>query len=295
MIAVAYFGKGATKLLPLDRGSTLIVDMSRPAVGSGQTLPKEILKLVNRGVEVHSVQNLHAKVFVIANRAFIGSTNVSNHSANGLIEACVETDNRTVVRSCRDFVASLCGEIITPRHATRMQRFYKPPKFGSPAVLRPNGKRVTPRHSPLWIVPLVREGWEEADYEQEKQGMAKAKKNLRSTRRFFVEDFRWTADRFLERAQKGDLVIQALNEGKRRIMVSPPARLIDIRAYTKGRSNRAIVYLESAKGVRRTGLRALAQRVGPQVKKLCRGNSAKALRDWALVHALLSVWPSGNG
>ena len=39
MVAVAYFGKGASRLLPLKRGSTLIVDMSRRAVGSGQTMP----------------------------------------------------------------------------------------------------------------------------------------------------------------------------------------------------------------------------------------------------------------
>src|SRR5262245_29277937 len=101
MVAVAYFGKGASKLLPLELGRTLIVDMSRHAVGSGQTLPEEILTLVNKGVDVHSVQNLHAKVFVIGNRAFIGSTNASNHSANGLVEACVETDSRTVVGSSR--------------------------------------------------------------------------------------------------------------------------------------------------------------------------------------------------
>ena len=76
-VAVAYFGTGASKLLPLRKGSTLIVDMSQAAVGSGQTNPSEILKLVNRGVDVHSVNNLHAKVFAVGNQAFVGSTNVS--------------------------------------------------------------------------------------------------------------------------------------------------------------------------------------------------------------------------
>src|SRR4051812_17837057 len=35
-VAVAYFGKGASKLLPLLRGSTLVVDASERAVTSGQ-------------------------------------------------------------------------------------------------------------------------------------------------------------------------------------------------------------------------------------------------------------------
>jgi hypothetical protein len=54
-VAVAYFGTGASKLLPLTRGSTLIVNMSEESVRSGLTDPKEVLHLLNRGVDVHSV------------------------------------------------------------------------------------------------------------------------------------------------------------------------------------------------------------------------------------------------
>jgi hypothetical protein len=54
--AVAYFGQGASKLLPLRRGSTLIVDLSERAVRSGQTMPAEVLKLLNKGVDAYSVE-----------------------------------------------------------------------------------------------------------------------------------------------------------------------------------------------------------------------------------------------
>jgi hypothetical protein len=50
-VAVAYFGTGASKLLPLRKGSTLVVDLSKRAVGTGQTKPSEVLKLVNKGVD----------------------------------------------------------------------------------------------------------------------------------------------------------------------------------------------------------------------------------------------------
>jgi hypothetical protein len=86
-VAVAYLGNGATKLLPLKAGGRLVVDLSENAVKSGQTSPYEILKFIARGVNVSSVGNLHAKIFVFRDNAFVGSANASSHSANALIEA----------------------------------------------------------------------------------------------------------------------------------------------------------------------------------------------------------------
>src|SRR5207249_940492 len=99
----------------------------------------------------------------------------------------------------------------------------------------------------------------------------------------------WNADAFLDRLKEGDQLIQATDEGKKRIMVSPPARVIYVRCYKKGRSNRAMIYVESARGVRRKNQKEVVERTGPQVKKLCNGNSAKLVRDWPLTHALLNV------
>jgi len=64
-VAVAYFGKGASRLLPLGKGSRLVVDASERSVASGQTCPADLIKLVKRGVAVYGVPNLHAKVFVL--------------------------------------------------------------------------------------------------------------------------------------------------------------------------------------------------------------------------------------
>lgn len=293
MVAVAYFGKGASKMLPLEQGSTLIVDMSKAAVGSGQTHPKDILKLVKGGVDVHSVQNLHAKVFVIDNRAYVGSNNASNHSAANLIEAAIETSDRSVVASCRRFVKSLRGELVTQQHAVRMQRFYKDPKLGT-FTGRANGattKAPIPAHPPLWIVPLINESWDDEDYDQEDKGMPRAKSKLRSTRRYRVDDFLWESSEFLNRISNGDNVMQCTKEGANRFMVSPISRVLDIRRYTKGRSKCAIVYLERAKRTRRKNLRMLVNQVGPRVKTSCMGSNATRERDASFVHALMNLWP----
>jgi len=47
-VAVAYFGKGAAKLLSLKKGDQLVVDASENAVKSGQTYPEDLLTLLKK-------------------------------------------------------------------------------------------------------------------------------------------------------------------------------------------------------------------------------------------------------
>src|SRR5580704_12654880 len=121
VVAVAYFGKGASRLLPLAKGSRLVVDASERSVGSGQTCPADLIRLVKRGVAVYSVPNLHAKVFVLGRTAYIGSPNVSN-------------------RAARHFVEQNCLHELTPTVLKRLAKLYRPPLF-------PGGKRGKPRQA----------------------------------------------------------------------------------------------------------------------------------------------------
>jgi len=76
--AVAYVSTGASSIIPLRRGHTLLVDMSLPTVRQGATDPREILRLLRRGVEVFSRGSLHAKFFVTDGVVIAGSANLSN-------------------------------------------------------------------------------------------------------------------------------------------------------------------------------------------------------------------------
>src|SRR3990167_4333385 len=62
--AIAFFGQGGAKLLPLRRGDRLVVDMSPATVRAGGTDPREVEKLMRRGVRAFTRRNLHAKVVV---------------------------------------------------------------------------------------------------------------------------------------------------------------------------------------------------------------------------------------
>jgi hypothetical protein len=130
-VAVAYFGQGAAKLLPLANGSTLVVDASEGAVKSGQTCPAELRKLLNRGVCIYSRQNLHAKIFVFGPKVFIGSANVSRHSAHTLHEAMIVITDGKVAAAAKDFVRGICVQEVGPKSLSRLQKLYRPPRLPS--------------------------------------------------------------------------------------------------------------------------------------------------------------------
>jgi hypothetical protein len=289
-VAVAYFS--AVNRLPLKEGSTLIVDMSETSVRSGRTNPRELLKLINKGVDVHSVGNLHAKVFVAGNRIYVGSTNASDTSAvGGLVEAVVESTDRNLVSAGRRFVKSLRGDLVTPNLARAMRRIYKPPKFGH-ARKRKRARETAaiPVRAPLWIVQLVREAWDDDATRNERLAMPVARRRLRSSRRFRVEDFHWIGRRFLDRFDRGHSVIQVLEEDDGRCMVHAASRVIHVRRYKHNGKSHAIVFLEVSKKQRAKNVKRLIKQIGPAARALKKG-PARLIRDRALATALKNAWP----
>ena len=75
LVAVAFVGGNVADILPVSKGSVLVVNMGRSAVELGLTNPYEVGRLLRRGVEIHTAENLHAKVFVFSDRAIVGSMN----------------------------------------------------------------------------------------------------------------------------------------------------------------------------------------------------------------------------
>jgi hypothetical protein len=259
--------------------------MSRKAVRSGQTDPSAVINLLNRGVDIHSVENLHAKVFVLGNHAIVGSTNPSQHSANDLIEAAIETTDETTVVACRDFVLNLAGEYITLQHAREMKPLYKPPSPGK-------GKGATPKHAPLWVVSLVRGDWDSEDNAADKTGIPRAKEGLYSSRLYRVDKFKWVGEPLIGKLQKMDQLLQIIKIGKTRY-VYPAGRIIHVEKYKVGNSSRAIVYLEVPKKLKRKKLTLVVESLGEAAKVLKRIKYFRLLKNAALVHDLLKRWPRG--
>jgi hypothetical protein len=294
-IAVAYFGSGGAKRLPMTRGSTLVVDMSEHVVKSGQTNPAEIVTLLKKGVDVHSAPGLHAKVFVVGRQAFVGSTNASQNSESALIEAVVRSGDPLFVATCRDFVQSLAGERITLHQAKAMMKVYRAPRFPGKRARRKTDSslRGVPQHSRLWLVSLKEGDWDDEDYAAEKAGQPAAKQRLKSTKWFKVDDFRWNGnDRLANELERGELVLQVTKTTRSRKVVEPVGRVIHLRRYSRRGHHRIMVFLETRKRLRKKPLHGVLALLGPSAKRLRRLDTAQECRNLGLSHSILNLWPN---
>ncbi len=277
-VAVAYLGAGAAKLLPLRAGSTLVVDASEAAVRSGQTDPRELESLHNAGVDVFSVGNLHAKVFVFGNVAIVGSTNVSNRSATQLVEAALETSVPGVVKTARNFVKAIATEPLGPEHIERLIKIYKPPKFLSRGPKQKKRRRVIPMHAPIRIVKLDRIRYSGAEKTAKNEGEQIARRELKA--RFWLDDYCSGAGH----PKDGELVLQVVTERRGVVMVSPPGRVLH-RQRVRG-SKGCIVFLEMPAWRRRSLARARRLLSPGVAKRLRRGGYVSRQK----AAELLSLW-----
>ncbi len=105
--AVAYVTKD---LIAFRKGDTLIVNASRQAIASGETAANLLQSLHKKGVRIYDCPNLHAKVMLLDNVAIIGSGNLSNSSADGLVEAGLMTDHPSTVAGVASLIEQLCHQ-----------------------------------------------------------------------------------------------------------------------------------------------------------------------------------------
>ncbi len=285
-VAVAYVGAGASRRLPLPRNSRLVVNAGERAVELGQTCPDDLIRLVNRGVKVYSVTNLHAKVFVVGRAAYIGSANVSRNSATDLVEAVVRTTDPKVVQAARQFVREHCLHELTPTVLRRLSRLYRPPKFPGgkrvPRRLKDSSRRPTlPR---LQLAQLELESWSERDQRLHDTAMTVARKRHEHPRTFELNSFRQTGRCPYKR---GDVVVQVLDEGRGRVLVAPPGNVLHVRTVRRTNRQVSFVYLERP-ARRRRQVKVMARALGRGALKKLRRNGV--VRDAAFAQAVLGAW-----
>ena len=295
-VAVAYLAKHGAQRLPLREGSLLVVDFSTHAVASGQTDPREILKLIRNGVEVHSVENLHAKVFALGDRLIVGSTNVSESSATGLVEAAIETTDRAACAGGAAFVESLRGDHVGPAHARAMAKNYKEPKRDRGGGGR-RGRRSAPipTQSKVWLVPLVVGSWDEEDYAAAEAARPSARRKMRFPRSSDLDEFMWhdSSATLFEGIALGQRIIQVVADGGK-MAVLPPGRVVRLHKYRRGKRRGLIAFLELPKN-RARNLRYVQRRLGAIANPLAKlKNAGRLVKDPQLLYALSALWPTAK-
>lgn len=290
LVAVPFLGKGAIRRLPLQAGDLLIVRLDEATVKSGQTSPFEVGKFLRRGVEVHAQSNLHAKVFVFGKTAVIGSTNVSSTSEEHLLEAVVETSDRRTVSAATAFVRSLRGDVVTPQYAKRLEKLYVPPRILGAGRPRSRQTMRGAGQSVLWAVKLETGAWIDEDYVQQDAGEPLARKKLKNTRHYVVDDFAWTPAGFGRKVRLGQRVLQIVEESSEKVYAEAPYRVVRVQRYRVRNSSRVMVFVERKKRSRRVGLGRLLERLGPMGERLSRLKTSIELKDKALVYQLGQIW-----
>lgn len=267
-VAVAYVGQGGARLLPLRTGSKLVVDASEAAVRSGQTDPRELLKYFRMGVELFSKPRLHAKVFAFSNVAFVGSTNVSNHSANALVEAAVALTTAAGVAQARRFVLQMAKSPMGEEFLKKLVKIYRPPRFPGGAKRRRRSSSTKPETiaeaSPLRLVKLVNTDWDAADMAADDAGRKAAKKL--KTKTFKLESFSYSG---WSHRDLDEEILQVVRESDGEVLLYPPGRALAVRK-VRNKEN-SIVVLEVPPRYRRR-LSAVGERLPKAtLKRLARG------------------------
>jgi hypothetical protein len=278
-------------MLPLPEGSRLVVDASEHTVKLGLTCPAELLKLQKKGVEVFSIMNLHAKVYVAGNSAFIGSANASQHSAGTLIETLLHTTEPQAVKQARQFVEDLCLQSLGPEQLKELVKIYRPPHIpGGKRTKRSTAKKtVKPELAEIYLAQLNEAGpWPEEEEDLRDSGWTTAKRvRKHRPKTHEVEDFRWSGTCGFRQGQQ---LIQVFKEENGKTWVYPPGHVLHVRKHSK--KNVSYVYVEYPNR-RRKSLKALAAKLrGGALTKLRRSGRVKD-RDFA--QALLKAWHAGTG
>ncbi len=239
-VAVAYFGKGGAELLPLHKGSILLVDASEGAVKAGQTSPSELLKLYYKGVHIYSKACLHAKIYILGNNVFVGSANVSNHSKNTLKEILFKTDDRTVIKEAKEFILSFCHISLGDEKLKRLQKLYRPPHFNGTKRAKYKKPSTKDMDYPLYTVQLEPHDYDEEEQRHSNKGKTELKNNRINKSRHFVDEF-IIEGRFSPK--KNDYIVMVEEIGNN-YFVNPVGQLIHKHAWNSGNVKKTLCFLE---------------------------------------------------
>lgn len=105
--AVAYVTDPAS--LQLVAGDTLVVDASDVAIACGKTSASALSAIAEASVEIFSLANLHAKIYVFESCVVVGSANLSRNSQVTLEEAAIVSYDKTTVHRARQHVSILAA------------------------------------------------------------------------------------------------------------------------------------------------------------------------------------------
>lgn len=176
---VAYIGKQAPDILPLKDGDELFCDMSEAAMKAGTTHPDAIKAYSDKGVDVYSVDGLHAKFIILPRKLFIGSMNASSNSRFRLWEAALETTDKDAIREAREYLDGIVAKEVDSEFLRKRAKLYR----STPWSKTPQRKGFAfpkPRPKKLVVVSQTMGDWDTSEVRAHQRGEDEAKGRRRS-------------------------------------------------------------------------------------------------------------------
>ena len=271
--AVAYFGSGGADLVPLDQGDILIVDMSLRAVRQGATDPKEIRRLMKRGVTVFTRHSLHAKFLLCGNTLIVGSMNASRHSERDLDEAATLTNDPASVRRARACLRRLCTEPVRSEYLKKCLAAYQPPTFKGLAGRKGTAARGTrDQGAKVWFVGGLRYvDVPEAEWEDVQEAKRRVARQHHVPEASVWELHYASKEGFFGRLRPAaDWIVACIADPKSRTRyVEAPARFLSIDKYPRRHGRwRWLLLMERPTKAERMSLRSFRARVRASVPEL---------------------------
>jgi len=298
--AVAFLGSGGADLLPLKKGDTLIVNLGLQTVRQGATSPKEIQRLMRRGVMVFTRSNLHAKFFICGKSLLVGSANVSKNSQNVLDEAAALTTEAVAVRRATDFFDKLCTEPVRPDYLKLCLKAYRPPRFlRVKKTSRTSGqKRIA--EAKLWFLGGLTYECLSNDVEQRAEKIAEdIYKELKYPKKTFVDYIHFNyKQRSYENIRKGDwFVACTLDKKSKKRDVSCPQQALGHRNIPRTGGKRTYLLLyEAPKNGQETSLSRFRKKIRHTVPRLDKDNPpTMPIINHRVADFILGLWtPNGR-
>lgn len=252
-VAVAYFGSDGANLLPLKKGDILVVDASEKTVRNGSTDPKALHILLDKGVRIYSKERLHAKVMVLGDTVFVGSTNVSTNSKYLLHEAVINSNEPDIVQQCKNYILNLPKKELDGKQLKSLLEIYSPPK----EFLGKKKYRVANSQFRLFPLEIHRSGFSEGITEFLKQGKKKAIEEISSDEKLEVIEVDLD-----ETTASLEFILQVENR-KNDYFIYPPSEVIHKEIISN--KNIAIIFLASKKGERGVSKLKFEKRLGREL------------------------------
>jgi len=293
--AVAFLSSGGADLLPLKKGDRLVLNMSIDAVKQGLTDPREVRRLMRRGVRVYWRRRVHAK-FVIAGRTLIvSSANGSRSSQKNLDEAGILTEDLAALRRAAAFFEKMCSEPVLPRYLESCFKAYRPPKF-SPGGGKPRrstngvGRIVEAK---LWFLGKIGELLDEDELASAEDQAEELKTKLRLTKDRDIDWIQYDDHQdFFKQLRFGDWAIYFSHDRT----VPHPGEYRKV-ARCKGSNGKAKwrLFLECPANCSSMGIGTFKKRVRHLDPGLAgRRTRMKPIRDDETADAILRMWTASG-